>query len=248
MFAARVGDLESAKLLVAAGANVNDTDAWGVSAATLAAHSDFRAVAEFLLDKGADASAAKAGFSALHLAIMHRDVELVRSLLTHKADPNAKLATWTPNRRSANDFYFEPELVGATPLWLAARFTVPGAMKLLIEHGADPLFIHQSEKMAATQTIGFELKKQKTTILMAAVGMGGGVSWATPKAEEKEALTLEAVKMLVERGVDVNVANTDGRTALDAGRSMASVATYLTEHGAKGGAPAAPRGARGAAR
>jgi ankyrin repeat protein len=36
MFAARVGDLESAKLLVAAGANVNDADAWGVSATTLA--------------------------------------------------------------------------------------------------------------------------------------------------------------------------------------------------------------------
>ena len=32
MFASLVGDLESAKLLVAAGANVNDTYAWGVSA------------------------------------------------------------------------------------------------------------------------------------------------------------------------------------------------------------------------
>ena len=41
MFAARVGDLASAKLLVAAGANVNDADAWGVSATTLAAHSGF---------------------------------------------------------------------------------------------------------------------------------------------------------------------------------------------------------------
>jgi ankyrin repeat protein len=45
MFAARVGDLDSAKLLVAAGANVNDTDAWGVSATVLAAHSGFRDLA-----------------------------------------------------------------------------------------------------------------------------------------------------------------------------------------------------------
>jgi len=37
MFAARVGDLESARLLVGAGANVNDADAWGVSALVLAA-------------------------------------------------------------------------------------------------------------------------------------------------------------------------------------------------------------------
>ena len=42
MFAARVGDLASAKLLVAAGANVNDADAWGVSATALAAHSGYR--------------------------------------------------------------------------------------------------------------------------------------------------------------------------------------------------------------
>ena len=42
MFAARVGDLASAKLLVAAGANVNDQDAWGISVVALAAHSGFR--------------------------------------------------------------------------------------------------------------------------------------------------------------------------------------------------------------
>src|SRR6185295_13415279 len=42
MFAARVGDFTSAQLLVAAGANVNDADAWGVSATVLAAHSGYR--------------------------------------------------------------------------------------------------------------------------------------------------------------------------------------------------------------
>ena len=51
LFAARVGDLASAKLLVAAGANVNDADAWGVSATVLAAHSGFGELVEFLLDK-----------------------------------------------------------------------------------------------------------------------------------------------------------------------------------------------------
>src|SRR6185436_730817 len=61
MFAARVGDLESAKLLVAAGANVNDTDAWGISVAEFAAHSGFTDLVEFLLDKGADPNAAAAG-------------------------------------------------------------------------------------------------------------------------------------------------------------------------------------------
>ena len=60
MFAARVGDLDSAKLLVAAGANVNDADAWGVSATVLAAHSGFADLVEFLLERGADPNAAAA--------------------------------------------------------------------------------------------------------------------------------------------------------------------------------------------
>ena len=77
MFAARVGDLDSAKLLVAAGANVNDADAWGVSATVLAAHSGYTELVEFLLDRGADPNAAAAGFSALHAAIMHRDEKMV---------------------------------------------------------------------------------------------------------------------------------------------------------------------------
>src|SRR5262249_30889505 len=42
LFTARAGDLASAKLLVGAGANVNDADAWGISATVLAAHSGFR--------------------------------------------------------------------------------------------------------------------------------------------------------------------------------------------------------------
>src|SRR6185369_7472955 len=54
MFAASVGDLASAKLLVASGANVNDADAWGVSAAVLAEHSGYGELAVYLLEKGAD--------------------------------------------------------------------------------------------------------------------------------------------------------------------------------------------------
>src|SRR5215467_3860693 len=54
LFAARVGDLDSTKLLVNAGANVNDADAWGISATTLAAHSGFTDLVLFLLDKGAN--------------------------------------------------------------------------------------------------------------------------------------------------------------------------------------------------
>ncbi len=64
MFAARVGDLDSAKLLLDAGANVNDADAWGVSAVTLSEHSGFTDLTLYLLDKGADPNAAPNGFTA----------------------------------------------------------------------------------------------------------------------------------------------------------------------------------------
>ena len=76
---------------------------------------------------------------------MRRDEKMVSALLAHGADPNAPLRTWTPTRRSSNDFNFAPELVGATPFWLAARFSQPGVMRLLVKHGADPLFVHRVE-------------------------------------------------------------------------------------------------------
>ena len=175
MFAARVGDLDSAKLLVAAGANVNDADAWGVSATSLAAHSGYRELVEFLLEKGADPNAAAPGFTALHEAIMHRDERMVSALLAHGADANAPLRTWTPTRRSSRDFNFAPELVGATPFWLAARFTEPGVMRLLVKHGADPRFVHHSEKVVEGRAgEGFQHRLEATTALMAATGMGGG--------------------------------------------------------------------------
>ena len=234
MFAARSGDLASAKLLVAAGANVNDQDSWGVSATVLAAHSGFAELVEFLLEKGADPNQAAAGFSALHAAIMRRDERTVRALLDHGADPNTPLRTWTPTRRSSQDFHFEPALVGASPFWLAARFSQPEVMRLLVKHHADPLFVHHSEYLAGER---FEPRRGKATAVMAAVGMGGGKAWVEPARGDREALVIEAVKLAIELGVDVNAVNTDGRTALDAAKAMRyeTVVKFLVEKSAKSG-------------
>jgi ankyrin repeat protein len=236
LFAARVGDLDSAKLLVDAGANVNDADAWGVSATVLAAHSGYGEIVGFLLEKGADPNMAEAGFAALHVAIMRRDEKMVSALLAHGADPNAALQTWTPTRRSSRDFHFEPALVGATPFWLAARFSQPGAMRLLVKHGADPLFVHRTEYVSDyVAGEGLRRKAEAATALMAAAGMGGGTAWVQPAPGEREALTLETVKLAVELGVDINATNTDGRTALDAAKALRydTVVKFLIEKGAK---------------
>ena len=62
-------------------------------------------------------------------------------------------------------------------------------------------------------------------------------AWVQPSRDEREALTLEAVKLAVELGVDVNAANTDGRTALDAAQALKyeTVVAFLVEQGARPG-------------
>jgi uncharacterized protein len=238
MFAARVGDVASATLLVSAGANVNDADAWGVSATAMAAHAGYGELVAFLLEHGADPNASAAGFAPLHAAILRRDERMVGALLAHGADANAPLRTWTPTRRSSHDFNFSPELVGATPFWLAARFSEPGVMRLLIEHGADPLFVHHGDHVVeARGGEAYEHRVEVTNALMAATGMGGGTAWVQPGRAERETLTLEAVTLAAELGVDVNAANTDGRTALDAARALKydTVVKLLLEKGARPG-------------
>ena len=239
MFAARSGDLESARLLLAAGAKVDDTDAWGVSATALAAHGGFTELVEFLLDKGADPNAAGAGFAPLHAAIMRRDERMVMVLLEHGADPQMPLKNWTPTRRTSRDYNFEPELVGATPYWLASRFTQPRVMRLLAARGADPKFVHKSHRIVDGRGgKAYDDRYESITTLMAAVGMGGGgAPWVAPDRAAREALIIEAVKMALDAGVDVNAENTDGRRALDVAKTqkLETVAAYLIEHGAKPG-------------
>lgn len=234
LFAARVGDVRSAQLLVAAGADVNDADAWGVSATVMAAHAGFGRLVEFLLERGADANTAAAGFTALHAAIMRRDILVATALLAKGADANAPLKAWTPTRRSSKDYNFAPELVGATPYWLAARFTQPALMRLLLKHGADPHVVHHGNYHAEEP---IEPRSHVTNAVMAATGMGGGVAWLQPDRREREALMLEAVTLAVEHGADVNAVNIDGRTALDAARALKfeRVASFLVGHGARAG-------------
>ena len=237
MFAARTGDLASARLLVDAGANVNDQDAWGVSATVLAAHSGFGALVALFLDHGADPEASAAGFTALHEAILRRDEATVRTLLEYGADSNTPIRAWTPMRRSSRDFHFGPELVGATPFWLAARFTEPAVMRLLLEHGADPMVVHHVEYRREEGPP----RRERTTALMAAVGMGGGAAWVQPERAEREALMLETVELALDLGIDVNAPNVDGRTALDAAKAarVDSVVKLLADNGGKPGTPTA---------
>ena len=235
MFAARNGDVASARLLIAAGADVEDRNAWGVSAVTMAAHAGYGRLVALLLEAGADPDAAEAGFAAIHAAVMRRDAQMVATLLDHGADANAVLRTWTPTRRASRDFNFRPALIGATPFWLAARFAAPDVMRLLAEHGADPSFVHHARyKRRYSQIL-----TESTTTLMAAAGMGGGrlEAWVPPDPAEVELLVLDAVQVALDRGVDLHATDLGGRTALDGARMarMRTVAAFLESQGARPG-------------
>ena len=254
LFAARSGDLESARLLVAAGADVHDTAADGNTALNIAAHSGHGSLAAFLLAEGADPRAAPLGYTALHAAVLRgtlRDrgvvnddpgagLPLVRVLLEHGADPDARLTKGTPVRRWSHDFAFMDRWVGATPFWLAARFLEVETMRVLAAAGADPRLS----------------SRDGTTPLMAAAGQGynrgGGSAFirdrrdfssynpvesaalgsTIPAAEER--LAREAVAVALELGADVDAANDAGDTALHAAAShgMNSVIELLASRGA----------------
>src|SRR5499427_4396800 len=114
MFAAREGDLESAKLLVAAGAGVNAVAADGKDALGLAIFNGNYDVASFLIDSKSNVNKADTqGFTPLFWAVDRRNMEtapnfpwmvtadplpLIRKLLDAGANPNAVVNN-TPRAR-----------------------------------------------------------------------------------------------------------------------------------------------------
>lgn len=218
LFAAQQGDLESAKLLIGAGANVNDRSPAGMSALVVAAHSGHGTLAAYLLDKGADANAADGGYAALHSAVLRGDLELVKALVARGANPNAPLTRGTPTRRYSTDWALGQILVGATPFWLAARFAEPGMMQVLAAHGADPRFA-----------------KDGTTALMVALAGGSNRGrYEIPPEPDEDDRILAAVRLAIQLGVDVNAVNEAGDTALHtaAARGLNPVIELLATSGA----------------
>jgi ankyrin repeat protein len=236
LFAARAGDADSARLLVEAGADVNDQSAAGISAVTLAAHANHLEVVRYLLDKGANPNAAGAGYSALHAAILRGNPQAVSLLLEHGADSSLPLRAATPVRRESEDFFFHNTFIGATPIWLAARFCQPEIMRLLARAGADARFVHNVEYATGGYGAYGHATEGPTTSLMAALGMGGTVDsgFAVPKGSGRATATLAAVRLAIELGVDVNATNAEGDSALHvaARRGYDPVVKLLVESGA----------------
>ena len=235
LFAARSGDVASARLLVAAGADANETAPDGTSALVMASHSGHGPLAALLMEHGADPNAAGSGYSALHAAVLQGDLDLVTALVAHKAEVNQRVTVGTPSRRYSKDLAMNAAWIGATPLWLAARFAEPEIVRFLAAHGADALLT----------------SKDETTPLIAVVA--AGVDWGPSasdsrdrrldpedlarRATERDALekrVLQVVELAVALGIDVNARNYVGDTALHqaAAKGFNTVIQYLVSQGA----------------
>ena len=206
LFAARSGDVESATLLLAAGADVNDALADGTSALVEAAYSGRGAVGALLLNMGADPNAAAVGYTALHAAVLRGDLDMVRALLAHGANPNAAITKGTPIRRCSQDLELPKKLIGATPYLLAAKFLEVDMMRALAAAGADPRLPTPDGTTPLMVAAGTGASSGSDRRGLSAQDSGGKV--------EPESRVLEAVTAALDLGGDVNAANQAGNTAL----------------------------------
>lgn len=226
MFAARIGDIETARVLLDAGADVNDTAASGVSALTQAAHSGHEGLALFLLESGADPNAIDAGYTALHAAVLRSQVDLVKALLEKGAIFDTKVVHGSPGRRFSADYSIRAQLIGRDAFWMAAKYGEVEIVEILLAAGADPF---------ATDEGGV------TTLQVAMGNSGSSLDWRRDRIgneeldlEDEEQRTLTLARILIDIGVDVNAKDNRGRTAIHHAvlKNFPSVVEYLAMRGA----------------
>jgi ankyrin repeat protein len=145
-------------------------------------------------------------------------LEFIKVLIDAGANVNARTRELAPVRRwlySLNDVSWV-DFTGQTPFLRAALSADTAAMKLLVQHGADP----NLPTLAGT------------TPLMAAAG----VNWVVAQTytESKQA-QIDAVLLCLELGADVNAANSMGLTALlgAVNRGSNEIVELLVKRGAR---------------
>ena len=242
LFAARHGDAEAARLLVADGADINDTAPTGASALAITIHSGHTDFALFAIEAGADPNADDAGYAPLHAAVLRGDLALVGALIAAGGDSNTRLEKGTPLRRAGQDWYLAPQLASATPYWLAAYYQEPAIMRALADAGADPSLTTLELWATVFERAGGvgppHIAGGFQSPLLAAVrgqhnrGRVFNSSLRDPDADERQAL--EAAKVAIEFGADLNHADRSGTAPIHtaASRNYATVVQLLADHGA----------------
>lgn len=224
VYASRQNCIECAKILLDAGADVNQTTKYGWSPLLTATQNRNYKLASLLLERGADPNKRNnGGWSPLYIATDNRNIETgdyptpkadmdqleyIKLLLAKGADPNIRVCGTRGNLAGTTDkcagdstetrTNFTMQWLfedGSTPFIRAAQSSDVELMKVLLAAGADP--------------------KLKTSHDVTALAVASGIAWVegvtfewSPEKNE------ETVKMLIDLGIDPNAADDEGRRAL----------------------------------
>jgi ankyrin repeat protein len=229
-FAARGNDLESARILLAAGADVNQLTNYGWSPLLIATQNRYYQMASFLLDRGANPNLTnKGGWAPLYLAIDNRNIEggdypvrkpdmdtfeFIKKLVDKGANVNWRVQESTWFRTVFTSQWVHED--GATAFWRAAQSSDLAVMKLLLDHGADPNIA--------------------TNVGVTPLQVAAGIGWVEGITYEwSKAANVETIKMLLKLGADPNAQAQTGRTALHGAGHKGSTAAIqlLVDAGAR---------------
>ena len=231
LFAAREGDIDTTKVMLDGGVDINYGDVDNTTALVVAIMNKKYTLAKYLIERGADVNVVDAsGRTALYAIVDIRNedwstlpnrttedplptLDIVKALLERGAKVDAALKRPLPGRSGmdAGDTVLNE---GTTPLIRAARSGDAAAMRLLLEKGADPKLTTRDGNNA----------------LMIAAGEG----YRDKNTRGTEAEALEALKVAMAAGLDVKQTNRAGETALHgaASRGADTIVQYLIDHGA----------------
>jgi len=235
-YAARHNHVDVGRILLDAGAHMDAKEANGIWPLLMAISNDNMPMAHFLIEQGALINdqdwygrsplweAVNVRNLYLHNGTFEHNVdregalEVIKELIAKGADVNVRTKETPPFRHHLLAITGSLEWVdftGQTPFLTAALSGDITVMKLLLENKADP-HIYTFEG---------------TSPLMAAAGVNWVVSQTYTESPEN---LLEAVKMCLELGMDVNQANSMGITAVmgAANRGSDDIIKFLVDNGA----------------
>ena len=236
LFAAREGCVAAVPVLLELGAELDVTTPDGITGPIIALINGHYDAAYALVEAGADPNLVDyTGRSALYAAIdfntmpesnrpapyvldnEHTALDVARLLLERGADPNVTLTRGAPYRAKLDRGNDTMLGAGTTPLLRAAKAGDLDAVKLLVEHGADP---------ALAQRSGINP-------LMAAAGLGSAEQ-DTAGRYKTQAQAIATIEYLLGLGLDVNATDGQGRTAVHGAalQGYNEVLRYLAAKGA----------------